>query len=77
MEKDPKTIQANSVDEYLQELPQPMRVVLEALRPTTVARTAAHTFSVHGMPVIMLGVAALAHRRARSSRCICAHSRRV
>lgn len=32
MEKDPKTIQANSVDEYLQELPQPMRVVLEALR---------------------------------------------
>lgn len=32
MEKDPKTIQANSVDEYLKELPQPMRVVLEALR---------------------------------------------
>lgn len=32
MEKDPKTIQANSVDEYLQELPQAMRVVLEALR---------------------------------------------
>ncbi len=32
MEKDPKTIQANSVDEYLKELPQAMRVVLEALR---------------------------------------------